>query len=388
MHENKRPHLFWALLHNELEKLWAHRGRTLIIALALLVLGGSFLTWHGQQSQQHAIQSYITQMRTQVAQDHKMIAHASSGQKQALESRLQNDQQALKAAESQGINGAVNVRAEIHAYQASLKSTHGSNRGNDMEQLALMQYRIHHGIKTYSPGVENGFHLTGAVFGGLALVLLALVGLILSSDTVSSELEAGTWGVLLLHAPRRRLVYLAKLGASLTTVWSFMVASAIGFFVVGGLLMGFGGAEAPHAVGLRVLAIHQGPSIQVLPAIQTFHILPQWSYDIMALVLAMLAIGGLVALFIAVSMATRSTVISMIVGAVVTVSGLMAGHLAGSLAIVDPAFHLPLMADWTRTTAMQNGIPSASLATGLIVVLAWSAAAVLFSVWYARKLDV
>ena len=243
------------------------------------------------------------------------------------------------------------------------------------------QYRIQHGITQYQPTSHGGYRLVGQIFSGLAMILIALVALAISADRVSSEFEAGTWGGLLLHAPRRRPVYLAKLSASLTVIWSFMAASALGFFVVAGLLMGFGSPNNPHVVSLHVSSVGQ-----VVIPVQHFHILPQWSYDGLSLGLAMLAIGALVSIFLALSMLTRSTVFSLIVGAVLVLSNVLA-HALASLALMDPAIHLPLMSEWTRSLAMQYNMTSLSLKTGLAVLLGWTVVAIGFSLWFTKKLD-
>ena len=157
--------------------------------------------------------------------------------------------------------------------------------------------------------------------------------------------------------------------------------AAGGHIVVAGLLMGFGSPNNPHVVSLHVSSVGQ-----VVIPVQHFHILPQWSYDGLSLGLAMLAIGALVSIFLALSMLTRSTVFSLIVGAVLVLSNVLA-HALGSLALMDPAIHLPLMSEWTRSLAMQYNMTSLSLKTGLAVLLGWTVVAIGFSLWFTKKLD-
>ncbi len=152
-------------------------------------------------------------------------------------------------------------------------------------------------------------------------------------------------------------------------------------------MLGAGSAIMPHVVGLRLAVTPGSVSPQLRVPVQVFHILPQWSYDLAALGLAMLAMGSLVAIAVALSMLTRSTVFSLIVGAVLVLSMVLA-HLAGPSALADPALHLPLIEDWTGTLAMQYDLIGMTLRNGLAVVLAWTLVAMGSSLWMVRRLDV
>lgn len=377
--------LFPALFHNELEKIWAHRGRVLIIAFILLVFGGSFIAYRNYEGTQKAYRSEISSAESQVSQIKGQLAHAQGSQKKALQAQLQVPETILQQAHQNSL-GTIQVRPQMANLKQSIKTAPAPFKGNSEEQLAMDQYRLQHGITQYQPTSHGGYRLVGQVFSGLTMILMALVALAISADRVSSEFEAGTWGGLLLHAPKRRPVYLAKLSASLIVIWSFMVAAAVGFFVVAGLLMGFGSPDNPHVVSLKVSTVGQPAPGQLVIPVQHFHMLPQWSYDLLSLGLAMLAIGALVSIFLALSMVTRSTVFSLIVGAVLVLSDVLA-HAVGSLALIDPAIHLPLMSEWTRSLAMQYNMASLSLQTGLAVLLGWTTVSILFSLWFSKRLD-
>lgn len=377
--------LFPALLHNELEKIWAHRGRVLIIAFILLVFGGSFIAYRSFEANQKNYRSGIASAESQVTQLKQQLSHAQGSQKKALQSQLQLQETILQQTQQNGFE-TVQVRPQMASLKQSIKTAPAPFKGTSEEQLAMDQYRIQHGITQYQPNSHGGYRLVGQVFAGLTMILVALVALAISADRVSSEFEAGTWGGLLLHAPKRRPVYLAKLSASLIVIWSFMVASAVGFFVLAGILMGFGNPNNPHVVSLQVSTAGQPAPGQIVIPFQHFHMLPQWSYDLLSLGLAMLSIGALVSIFLALSMLTRSTVFSLIVGAVLVLSNVLA-HALGSLALIDPAIHLPLMSEWTRFLAIQYNMASLSLQTGLTVLLGWTAVAIAFSLWFSKRLD-
>lgn len=381
----ERKGLFWALYQNELEKLWAHRGRTLLIAFLVIVLGGTFLVYRSQQASVSALHQAVAVQKSQIGQLRRQVRNASGPTKRALTSQLHQEQQGLQQMEQQ--TNVVHVRPQVAAVKAGLKTTPVALRGQMMETLATDQYLASHGITTFNPQAETGWRMVGQVFGSTALLLFALLAVGISGDRISSEMEGGTWGILLLHAPQRLQVYLAKLLASLTVMWGFMTAAAIGFFAAGSAVLGAGSAIMPHVVGLRLAVTPGSVPPQLRVPVQVFHILPQWSYDLAALGLAMLAMGSLVAIAVAVSMLTRSTVFSLIVGAVLVLSMVLA-HLAGPSALVDPALHLPLIEDWTGTLAMQYDLIGMTLRNGLAVVLAWTLVAMGSSLWMVRRLDV
>lgn len=379
-----RHNIGLALYRNELEKLWVHRARVLVIALILIVLGGIYLVYNNQQSAQSMQQQTVSMMRSQNAKVRRQIQHSSGKTKAMLEKQLQMNEQGVRQMLSQ--HQTLSVSSQIKTLKGSLSHTPPALQGSPRESLAQYRFMASHGIRSYNPTGNNGFRLVGQVFSNPALFVFALLGIGLGTDRISSEIEGGTLGSLLLHAPYRIKMYLAKLLAALTVIWAFMIASAIGFFAVGSAVFGMGSAEIGHVVGIRVKIVPGAPG-QVEVPVQAFHVLPQWSYDLLALLLAMIAIGGLVALALAISLFTRSTVLSLIVGALLVISGGLS-HLLGSLAVWDPVAQLTLMEDWTRKTTMQFTMHGFSLASGLVVTLTWAALAIILGLWYAKRLDV
>lgn len=376
-----------AVFHNELEKLWAHRGRTLVIAFLLMVLGGTFLTYQSYQSQQAQIAGSIRTAHAEVVQWERQVRHATGAEKQQLEASIHGTQSYLRQAKAHGdaINEAQNL-ADL-----KVQSKHepaGVPRGTTLEQLALARAMLAHGIKFDNPNVPTGFGFIGSVFASTAMLLFGLVAAGLASDRVSAELEGGTWGVLLLHAPRRATLYWGKLAASLVMTWLFMLAVAVGFFALISVVVGMGVADTPVLVGVHVKVLQ--PHAPLAPTVQVFHTIPQWGYDLLAVGLAMLAVGALVTISLALSLLTRSTVFSLIVSAVLVISTVLAeivARFAGWLAVIDPAVHLPLIGDWTGQLAMQYTLPALSLPVGMAVLLAWAAAALAAGVTLTRRLD-
>ena len=379
-----KTHVFFVLYRNELEKLWVRRMRALIIALLVIVVGGTFIAYRNYQASQGQVQNGIAQIKSQIAQERSQLAHMHNGKtKKLLEEELRGNQSALRQMEQNPPNpGTVFVRQQLSSLQSSVKHTPSSQLGTTLQQIAIARYQLAHGITIYHPSDHGGYRIVGQIFGGTTMLLLGLVALGLTGDRMSSEIEGGTVGSLLLHAPWRRFVYLAKLGAALTVTWTFMAVLAVGFFLMATAVMGTGNPMNPHAVGLRLKMA--GGEISV--PVQTFHLLPQWSYDLATFGLALLVMGTFVAIFLALSMVTRSTVFSLIVGAVLVISNIL-GHALGPIAIANPAMFLPLMQVWTGQEAFdyQMVVP---LSAAIIVLLIWTAVALIAGLWTARRLDV
>ena len=372
-----------ALYHNELEKLWVYRARVLIIAFVLILLGGMYVVYNNHQSAQVMQQQVIHMMHAQIIKLRQQIRHSSGHTKTMLQHQLQMQEQGLQHMVLQKQN--LNVTSQIKTLKTSLKHTPSASQGSSQEELTKYQFMASHGILSYNPGAESGFRLVGQVFSNPALFVFALLAIGLSADRISSEIEGGTFGNLLLHAPYRMKIYLAKLFASLTLIWGFMAACAVGFFAIGSAFFGIGFAEMPHVVGIRVNILGSPPQVQV--PMQTFHLLSQWSYDLLAVFLSMIAISALVAIALTISLLIRSTLLTLIVGAMLVLSGGLS-HIFGSLAIWDPVSQLTLMADWTRKATIQFSIHGFSLQSGLVVVLTWAAVAIIMGLWYVEHLDV
>lgn len=382
-------HLWGALLRNEWEKIWAHRGRALVIVWMLIVVGGVWIAYHSEQSAQQGYHANMVSLQAQIQSWRHQEIGASRQTRRLLQSQIAGAQTTLQQMQS-SVRG-VNEVTTIPVLKQELKTALKSSRGEILEQLALAQDMVAHGIDQARPSAGNGIDLVGSVFSGTALLLFALVAVGLSSDRISSELEGGTWGGLLLHAPRRAQLYTAKLLAAVTTVWAFMAAAALGFFGLASLVMGIGPVNAPVVVGLRQTLSTNPNFAGLMIPVQTFHLMPQWRYDLWALVLSMLALGVLVSLFVGLSVVTRSTVFSFIVSTVIVLSGVLAAVVARAaswLVVIDPAVHLPLAADWTGRLAQQYTLPALTLRTGSVVLAVWAVVAIAVGVWATRRLDV
>lgn len=382
---SERQGIFAALYRNEVEKLVAHRGRLLWIALLVIALGGSFLVYHSQASQRHMMAQSLAAAHQQVTHDRQALKQATGPKKSALQRQLKADEQNLQQMKQQNENQ--NEVQLVRELKANLQQTPKAQRGSGLEQVATAQYLINHGITEYNPSAESGYRLVGQIFGGTALLVFALLTVGIGGDRVSQEIEAGTWGGLLLHAPARTKIYLAKLSASLTVVFGFLIASALVFFLLASLLFGLGSPMVPHVVGLHLTAQPGTVPPQLLVSRQAFHIIPQWLYDLSALGLALVALGVLTAIMVALSMAFRSTIVAFIVGAVMVISGVLVRNV-GSLAVIDPVTHIALMKDWTGALAFQLGMKGLTLGIGLLVVGSWAVAAIGFGTLWARRLDV
>ena len=380
-----RRGVFLALYRNELEKVWRHRGRALLIVLILFVLGGNYLSYRAYHQQQMAIVQSIAAAKAQVSHAQNQLANAPASKEPNLRHIVIADKQILSQMESQSVQ-RVNTRQQLHQLQAGLANQPLSARGNTQEFIALDRYRLSHGITSYAPNGNNGLRLVGQIFSTGVMMLIALVAIGISADRMSGEFEGGTWGGLLLHAPYRRLAYSAKSLASITIIWLFMIAAALGFLGGGSLLMGIGNANAPHIVGPHFTLQNSIPPQLIVPS-QHFPIIPQWSYDFAAMGLAMFSVGILVLVVMAISIITRSTVISLIAGALLVISRDLA-HLVGPLSVLDPAIHLSLIADWTGQLAQQYVMPSLTLPSGILILTLWGGISLLFGLWWSQRQDV
>jgi hypothetical protein len=384
------PPAFHAVFRNEMEKIWARRGKALLAALIVLIAGAGLFSLHTYQETQNNMQSMrqsVVQMRQQVDKTRRALQAAPAGKRAALRQQITQENLTIQQMEESS-NTSVNERSQVRQLTPELSTLPVTQQGITMEQLALARYRISHGQSYYNPASDGGWRLVGLIFAGPAIMLFALLAVLIVSDTVSSELQSGTWGILLLHAPRRMQVYIGKWSAAVVTIWMFMAVTAHGIFAFGSALMGMGSSLAPHVLNPRLVSMQTGGGfLTVVPSAQVFHLIPQWSYDLLALGLAMLTLAGLATLLIALSVITRSTFWSLIIGVLVVLSSLFSVGL-GHWAVLDPTLSLPLISEWTGAMAMQDNMLTLNVQMGMLVTVFWALAAMIAGLWRVKYTDV
>lgn len=365
-----------AIMKNEWLKLWSRKRWSLAVGMLVLVVGGSFISASTEWQQVRVSQQEIAAMRQQIASLRAQLRQGlPSAVSQQIKQEIASTEQSISSIASAK---APTVRQDLRANLATLsaKGTQASILSQVRLTVAMERYDLAHGIASASPASDSGWQLPGIILSGPGIMLLALLVVFIAGDAVSSERQGGTLPTIFLHADNRATVLLGKALVAVLTAWGMVCVAVIGWFVLGGLLMGFGSPLTPEAVGLRYV-MSANPFGGMVLASSHFPLLPQMAFDVWSVLLACLSLGALAALMVGVSSFIRSTSLSTALGALLLLSGLLFRGLAGDSSILlDPAVHMPLMADWTGAIAQQSQVAGATLGVGIAVLIGWAVVAV------------
>lgn len=377
--ELKAP--LWAAVANEWVKLWARKRWVLVVGtLAIVVIGTLFAaTTSSQQGQvSHAeaaaLRQNIAQAKLQMAE-----RHPTGATKQTMLANIQQMQQTLAALSAPPEEVAV----ALHNNLAALSHLSGASRYPTEIAVATERYELRHGIRTVPTRTDGGYLLPGLVLGGGGMLALAFLVLLAAVDNVAGERQGGTIPLMFLHAGNRVTSFLGKVVVMVLTAWGVAAAAAVGFFVLGGLMMGFGSPLTPEPVG----EVYRGTLTTFGLASGHVTILSQVSFDIWALVLALLSLGAWAVLLVGVSTFLSSSGLATGIGAAVILSGQFLPLLHSPLVLADPSLPLSLMAAWTGTLASQIQMASATLGIGIAVLVVWAALAVGLGSWHFARLE-
>ncbi|CAB1128094.1 conserved membrane protein of unknown function [Candidatus Hydrogenisulfobacillus filiaventi] len=362
--------MWWALFDNEWRKLWARRGRLLVAGTLALAALTVFATWRGQAAQE-------ANLRQQAALNARALAalRARAAAAPPAQQTLIHEQEAAMAANLVNLEG-VPVRQQLQEDRRLARHAPRGQAGALEETVALDRYRLAHGIIRLRPWHTGAWRLAGLVLTGPAILGYALLALGVTADLVAGEVQDGTLSFLFLHGQRRGAIYLAKLATGITAGWGSLAGGSLLTWLGAALLVGTGSPWAPHVVGARLVKV-TGSFPPVQPAGPPFPILPQWAFDLWALVLALVAAGVWVAVVLALSRLTRSVTVTLVLGTAGLIGGLFLS-LAGWAGLLSPTVHLAPMADWDGSTAGVCGIPAAGLPLGLGVLAGWGLAALAY----------
>lgn len=368
-----------AVVKNEWVKLWARKRWVLVLGVLAMVVVGTLFSYNSMTqlaqanvAEASALQSSISQMKAQTAQATGKVRQQDQLQLVQMEQQLAQ-QTANKLA----------VAANLASNRASLKQEQGASRAYTQVAIQTDQFELHHGIRTVPTRTDGGWLLPGIVFGGAGVIALGFLVLLVAVDNVAGERQGATVPLMFLHAGNRVQSFMGKAITVVLTTWGMVVAAAVGFFVLGGLMMGFGSPAVPEVVGAQY-----GGSPQAFGYVSAHVvILSQLGFDVWAVVLACLSLAVWGVLLVGVSTFLSSSGLATGIGAAVILSAEFLAQLHSPLLLADPALHLSLMESWDGTLATQLQMGSATLTTGALVLAGWAALALGIGSWKFSHLE-
>ncbi len=368
-----------AVVKNEWVKLWARKRWVLVLGLAAMVVVGTLFAANTASQLAQSTQAEAGALAQNVGQLKAQMAQATGKARQQDEIQLVQMQQQLNQLDSQGVS----VQANLASNRSALAQLHGTSRYPIEVAIQTDQYDVAHNIRTMSSRTDGGWLLPGIVLGGAGVIALGFLVLLVAVDNVAGERQGATIPLMFLHAGNRVQTFMGKAVAVVLTTWGLVVGAAIGFFVLGGLMMGFGSPAVPEVVGAQY-----GGAVQNFTyASSHVTILSQFGFDWWAVVLACLSLAVWAVLLVGVSTFLSSSGLATGIGAAVILSAQFLAQLHSPLLLGDPALHLSLMESWDGTLANQLQMGSATLTTGALVLAGWAAVALGVGSWKFAHLE-
>lgn len=369
----------WAVVKNEWVKLWARKRWVLILGLAAMVVVGTLFAANTASQVAQSTQAQAGALALNIGQLKAQMAQARGKARQQDQIQLVQMQQQLTQLDSQGVT----VRANLASNRSALAQLTGVSRYPIEIAIQADRYDLAHGITTMSSRTDGGWMLPGIVLGGAGVIALGFLVLLVVVDNVAGERQGATIPLMFLHAGNRVQTFMGKTVAVVLATWGLVVGAALGFFVLGGLMMGFGSPVEPEVVGAQ----YGGAVTNFTYVSSHVTILSQAGFDVWAVVLACLSLGVWAVLLVGVSTFLSSSGLATGIGAAVILSAQFLAQLHSPLLLGDPALHLSLMESWDGSLANQLQMGSATLTTGALVLAGWAIAALGVGSWKFSHLE-
>ncbi len=369
----------WAVVQNEWVKLWARKRWVVVLGLLAIVVVGTVFAANTAAQLVQANQVQASALGQTIGQLKAQMAQATGKMRQQDQLQLRQMQQQLNQLSTQGVS----VRTNLASNQAMLTQLHGISRDATEVAIQIDHFLLQRGIRTMPSRTDGGWLLPGIVLGGAGVVPLGFLVLLVAVDNVASERQGATLPLMFLHAGNRVQSFLGKAVAVVLTTWGIVVGAAVGFFVLGGLVMGFGSSAVPEVVGAQY-----GGTVQNFTyASSHVTILPQLGFDVWAVVLACLSLAVWAVVLVGLSTFLGSSGLATGIGAALILSAEFLAQLHTPLLLADPALHLSLMESWDGTLANQLQMGGATLTTGALVLAGWAAVALGVGSWKFSHLE-
>lgn len=324
--------MFIGLIKNEFIKLFSKAKTYIIIALFILLCLFVLFISHSNEkiySEEFMIETVEMQLKWEkenienIENDERLTEEEKEQSIRYSKEYLEELENELIALKSQASVEEHDWRQDYKDQIASLKEELASfpAKKDATKDEADMIVRIEQGIEEWelklatetSPKDEyensaiNYLYLTIAIVSGGFLAF----GLILfNGDSVSNEYNPGTFKFLLIQPVTRAKVLLSKylVMASASTVLILGVQAI--FFVIIGLVKGFGNFERPVLVGLEYEEIVSHGQLIMQEVAGSGYFIPLWSYIFRVLFLQILFIITLSAFAFMISAIAKSSMIS------------------------------------------------------------------------------
>ena len=194
----------------------------------------------------------------------------------------------------------------LEAARLSLGENHTPEEMDKLKSIEReMELRIE---RTQQDNNQNSFYLLTMFFSTVGSLLLPLIIVLVAAETISGEYSLGTIKLLLIKPFSRVKLYMSKYTALMIYgVFVFVVVSILGY-LIGGTLVGFGGANLTRIVGRTFV----GNNFNFFTDYTNAFLVSNFQYLIMMLGLFLVLMTALIAFSMLISVFTKSATISLV----------------------------------------------------------------------------
>ena len=395
------------LINNEIRKI-LKRPKSIIVYIAFIALM-AVVSIAGYKSEQQRIKMNTPQAKLEMYKNYRQsLIH----EKNSLpEDRRANIEEDLSSIEKQILelesliksgNTEINwkeglkVNIETKEKQLSTISNTDANKHREELELSKLKFFYENNINPETEYALNSFTFTRTLIDEVLGSLLLVIGVILfASDIVSGECTPPTLKFLLIQPVSRGKVLFSKFIAITILSLLLIISSELVFFVIIGLLLGFGNPYTPVITGTLYKFDYSKLDMLGKPAfteiINSSKIVPTWQYTLNMFLMQALFIVACCAFAFLVSAILKSSMASMTVGIISIIMTTILSQIVSSIArrsylLFTTYGRVSYIFDGTLAQRLQN--PSITLPYAIGVLSIWTIVCYLISHIVFTKRDI
>ncbi|MEW9093806.1 MAG: ABC transporter permease subunit [Clostridiaceae bacterium] len=397
----------FTLIYNEIRKL-IKRPKTIIVYIAFIALM-AVVSVAGYKSEQRRIKSNTPQAQLEMYTTYRESLleqknNVPEDEKASIDSNIKEIEKEIAELEILIKSGKTEkdwkaeLKTNIETIEKELSNSDNKSTDNHNQELELnkLKYLYDNNINPEEEYAFNGFNFLKILINDILGSLLLVIGVILFvSDIVSGECTPPTLKFLLIQPVSRGKVLLSKFIAVTISAILLIISSELIFFVIIGLLLGFGSPNLPVITGTLYKFDYSKLDMFGKPAFvelaNSSKMIPVWQYTLNMLLMQTLFIVACVAFAFLVSSILKSSMASMTLG---IISVIMATILSQVIPAVVKRSHYLFISygnisnlfDGTLAQRLQN--PSITPLYGITILLVWTIVCYLISHFVFTKRDI
>ncbi len=327
--------MFSGLVKNEFIKMFSKKKTYIIIGLYLVLsIGIAVIGENAEESyfkykdSDYLIENIQNQINYEKEYKESMENESSidsDEKKQIIQSSneyiksLEDEIKQLESEKSEGYDWREDYKEQIVFMESSLKSLNSRDNltKDDLSHIDYLKQdidRLNKMLSTNtSPDDENLNSGINYLYNNLMIVTTAFLsfGLILfSSETVSGEYNPGTLKFLLIQPVTRIKVLLSKFFVMALSSVTLIIGSQGLFFIIVGLIKGFGKVNRPMLVGVEFEKVISSGYEMYQRIAGSGEYIPMWNYTVRMLILEIVFIITFTAFIFMVSTISKSSVVA------------------------------------------------------------------------------